>query len=38
MLSAFKNLMKLLKQEIARGTVVIEKANIVGADEKTFDI
>ena len=35
---SLQKLDELLKQEIARGTVVIEKANIVGADEKTFDI
>lgn len=28
----------LLKQEIARGTVIIEKANIVGVDDKTFEL
>lgn len=35
---SLQKLDELLKQEIANGSVVIEKANIVGADEKTFDI
>lgn len=35
---SLQKLDELLKQEIASGTVVIEKASIVGADEKTFDI
>jgi len=35
---SLQKLDQLLKQEIANGSVVIEKANIVGADEKTFDI
>ena len=35
---SLQKLDELLKQEIASGTVVIEKANIVGADEKTFDL
>ena len=35
---SLQKLDELLKQEIASGSVVIEKANIVGADEKTFDL
>ena len=35
---SLQKLDELLKQEIANGSVVIEKANIVGADDKTFDI
>ena len=35
---SLQKLDELLKQEIANGSVVIEKANIVGADKKSFDI
>lgn len=35
---SLQKLDELLKQEIASGSVVIETANIVGADEKLFDI
>lgn len=35
---SLQKLDELLKQEIASGSVVIENANIVGADEKTFDL
>ena len=35
---SLQKLDELLKQEIASGSVVIEKANIVGADEKLFDL
>ena len=35
---SLQKLDELLKQEIANGSVVIEKANIVGADNKSFDI
>ena len=35
---SLQKLDELLKQEIASGSVVIEKANIVGADENLFDL
>ena len=35
---SLQKLDELLKQEIASGSVVIEKANIVGADAKLFDL
>ena len=35
---SLQKLDELLKQEIASGSVVIEKANIVGADEKLFEL